>query len=102
MNRPWDRRRGRTRGGNLDAARDQDLPVERALLNVDPANGWAWAYCDRYGFESWAEIVVRPLGPGGDERADDAKHRRVEQPREQSTGNGVRPRTLDGEQENAD
>ncbi|GAA0538119.1 N-acetyltransferase [Halorubrum ejinorense] len=43
-------------------ARDQDLPLDRIVLDVDPANGRAKGFYDRHGFESWGEMVARPLG----------------------------------------
>lgn len=45
----------------LDVARGQDLPLDRLLLDVDPSNGRARGFYDRYGFESWAELIARPL-----------------------------------------
>ena len=50
----------------LDAAvalaGDQDLPLDRVVLDVDPANERAKRFYDRHGFESWGEMVARPLG----------------------------------------
>ncbi|ELZ42804.1 GCN5-related N-acetyltransferase [Halorubrum saccharovorum DSM 1137] len=42
-------------------AGDQDLPLDRLVLDVDPANERAKAFYDRHGFESWGEMVARPL-----------------------------------------
>ena len=49
----------------LDAAvalaADQDLPLDRIALDVDPANERARAFYDRHGFEPWGELVARQL-----------------------------------------
>ncbi len=45
----------------LALARDQDLPLDRIVLDVDPANERARAFYDRHGFESWGELVARDL-----------------------------------------
>lgn len=45
----------------LAFARDQDLPLDRVVLDVDPANERAQAFYDRHGFESWGELVAREL-----------------------------------------
>ncbi len=45
----------------LDLARDQELPLDRAVLDVDPANERARAFYDRHGFDGWGEMVARPL-----------------------------------------
>ncbi len=42
-------------------AREQDLPMDRLLLDVDPDNDRARAFYDRHGFEPWGEIVAREL-----------------------------------------
>lgn len=42
-------------------ARDQDLPLDRLVLDVDPENGRARAFYDRHGFSSWGEMVAREL-----------------------------------------
>ena len=42
-------------------AREQTLPMDRLLLDVDPDNGRARAFYDRHGFEPWGEIVAREL-----------------------------------------
>ena len=45
----------------LALAADQDLPLDRLVLDIDPANDRAKAFYDRHGFESWGELVARPL-----------------------------------------
>jgi RimJ/RimL family protein N-acetyltransferase len=45
----------------LAVAADQDLPLDRLVLDVDPANERARGFYDRYGFELWGEMVARPL-----------------------------------------
>jgi ribosomal protein S18 acetylase RimI-like enzyme len=45
----------------LDAARDQDLPLDRLVLDVDAENERAQAFYDRYGFTHWGEMVARDL-----------------------------------------
>ncbi|ELZ50006.1 GCN5-related N-acetyltransferase [Halorubrum coriense DSM 10284] len=45
----------------LALASDQDLPLDRLVLDVDAANERARAFYDRHGFESWGELVARPL-----------------------------------------
>ena len=45
----------------IDVAREQDLPLDRLLLDVDPNNDRARAFYDRHGFEPWGEIVAREL-----------------------------------------
>lgn len=42
-------------------AREQDLPLDRLLLDVDPDNGRAYSFYERHGFEQWGEIVAREL-----------------------------------------
>ncbi|ADJ14731.1 GNAT family N-acetyltransferase [Halalkalicoccus jeotgali] len=42
-------------------AREQTLPLERLVLDVDPANARARAFYDRHGFEPWGEMIARPL-----------------------------------------
>ncbi|AEN07285.1 GCN5-related N-acetyltransferase [halophilic archaeon DL31] len=44
-----------------DLARDQDLPLDRLVLDVDQENDRAKAFYDRYGFEHWGEMVARDL-----------------------------------------
>jgi ribosomal protein S18 acetylase RimI-like enzyme len=45
----------------LALADDQDLPLDRLVLDVDPANERAKGFYDRHGFEQWGEMVARPL-----------------------------------------
>ena len=45
----------------LSVARDQDLPLDRMVLDVDGANERARAFYDRWGFEGWGEMVARDL-----------------------------------------
>ena len=45
----------------LGLAADQDLPLDRVVLDVDPANERAKGFYDRHGFEPWGEMVARPL-----------------------------------------
>ncbi|RLM68717.1 GNAT family N-acetyltransferase [Halorubrum sp. Atlit-26R] len=45
----------------LALAADQDLPLDRIVLDVDPANERAKGFYDRHGFEPWGEMVARPL-----------------------------------------
>lgn len=47
--------------GALEVAHDQDLPLNRLVLDVDPENDRAGAFYDRLGFESWGEMVAREL-----------------------------------------
>lgn len=42
-------------------ASEQDLPLDRLLLDVDPDNGRAYTFYERHGFEPWGEIVAREL-----------------------------------------
>jgi ribosomal protein S18 acetylase RimI-like enzyme len=42
-------------------AREQDLPLDRLLLDVDQDNERAYAFYERHGFEPWGEIVSRTL-----------------------------------------
>jgi ribosomal protein S18 acetylase RimI-like enzyme len=42
-------------------AGDQDLPLDRIVLDVDPKNERAKAFYDRHGFEPWGEMVARSL-----------------------------------------
>ncbi|MWV63249.1 GNAT family N-acetyltransferase [Halorubrum sp. JWXQ-INN 858] len=46
----------------LALAVDQDLPLDRILLDVDPDNGRARAFYNRHGFEPWGELIARDLG----------------------------------------
>ncbi|ELZ41057.1 GNAT family N-acetyltransferase [Halorubrum tebenquichense] len=45
----------------LALAADQDLPLDRLVLDVDPANERAKGFYDRHGFESWGEMVARSV-----------------------------------------
>ncbi|GAB7095504.1 GNAT family N-acetyltransferase [Halolamina litorea] len=45
----------------VDFARDQDLPLDRLVLDVDGANERAKAFYDRHGFGHWGEMVAREL-----------------------------------------
>ncbi|MFW5939730.1 MAG: N-acetyltransferase family protein [Halolamina sp.] len=45
----------------VDLARDQDLPLDRLVLDVDRENDRAQAFYDRHGFEHWGEMVAREL-----------------------------------------
>ncbi len=45
----------------LDVLRAQSLPLDRVVLDVDPANERARAFYERYGFETWGELVARAL-----------------------------------------
>jgi len=45
----------------LSVARDQDPPIDRILLDVDPDNDRAKAFYDRWGFDTWGELVVREM-----------------------------------------
>lgn len=45
----------------LALAADQNLPLDRLVLDVDPANERAKGFYDRHGFEPWGEMVARPL-----------------------------------------
>ncbi len=45
----------------LSVARDQALPLDRLVLDVDPENERARAFYERWGFEPWGEMVAREL-----------------------------------------
>lgn len=45
----------------LSLAREQSLPLDRIVLDVDPDNERAAAFYDRWEFEPWGELVARPL-----------------------------------------
>ena len=47
--------------GAVDLAREQDLPLDRLLLDVDPENERAYDFYSRHGFEPWGEVVAREL-----------------------------------------
>lgn len=42
----------------LDVVDDQDLPMNRLLLDVDPDNERARRFYERHGFESWGTMLV--------------------------------------------
>lgn len=42
-------------------AREQDLPLDRLVLDVDPENERARAFYDRCGFAPWGEMIAREL-----------------------------------------
>lgn len=48
-------------GAAFDVAADQELPLDRVVLDVDPANERARAFYERHGFEGWGEMVARPV-----------------------------------------
>ena len=45
----------------VDLAQDQDLPLDRLVLDVDRKNDRAGAFYERHGFEHWGEMVAREL-----------------------------------------
>ncbi|MFP8958563.1 GNAT family N-acetyltransferase [Natrialbaceae archaeon A-CW3] len=45
----------------IETAREQSLPLERLVLDVDRENDRAQAFYDRYGFDHWGEMVARSL-----------------------------------------
>jgi GNAT superfamily N-acetyltransferase len=45
----------------LACAREQDLPLDRLVLDVDRENDRARAFYDRWGFDHWGEMVARDL-----------------------------------------
>ncbi|MFB6082566.1 MAG: N-acetyltransferase family protein [Halanaeroarchaeum sp.] len=45
----------------LTVARDQDLPLDRMVLDVDRENDRAQAFYERWGFSHWGEMVAREL-----------------------------------------
>ncbi len=45
----------------LEVAADQDLPLDRILLDVDADNPRAQTFYARYDFEPWGEVLARPL-----------------------------------------
>lgn len=68
LNEVWvapDRRGTGVADALLDAAlalaRDQDLPLDRLVLDVDDDNERARAFYERHGFTDWGRMVARPL-----------------------------------------
>ncbi|MFB6210794.1 MAG: N-acetyltransferase family protein [Halobacteriales archaeon] len=45
----------------LGVARDQELPLDRLVLDVDRENDRAQAFYERHGFTHWGEMVAREL-----------------------------------------
>ena len=45
----------------VELAEDQDLPLDRLVLDVDRENDRAQGFYDRHGFEHWGEMVAREL-----------------------------------------
>jgi len=45
----------------VDLAADQDLPLDRLVLDVDRENDRAQGFYARHGFEHWGEMVARKL-----------------------------------------
>ncbi len=45
----------------LTLAREQALPLDRLVLDVDRSNERARRFYRRHGFEHWGEMVARPL-----------------------------------------
>lgn len=45
----------------LAVARDQSLPLDRLVLDVDRSNERARAFYERHGFEHWGEMLARPV-----------------------------------------
>lgn len=45
----------------VELARDQDLPLDRLVLDVDRENDRAQAFYERHGFDHWGEMVAREL-----------------------------------------
>jgi ribosomal protein S18 acetylase RimI-like enzyme len=45
----------------VEVAEDQDLPLDRLVLDVDRENDRAGAFYERHGFEHWGEMVARKL-----------------------------------------
>lgn len=48
-------------GAVVAQAREQSLPLDRMVLDVDAENDRAQAFYRRHGFESWGEMVAREL-----------------------------------------
>ncbi|CQH59303.1 GNAT family acetyltransferase [Halobacterium hubeiense] len=45
----------------LGVAREQSLPLDRLVLDVDRQNERAKAFYERHGFQHWGEMVARDL-----------------------------------------
>ncbi|SDJ78806.1 Acetyltransferase (GNAT) family protein [Halovenus aranensis] len=45
----------------LALAREQSLPLDRLVLDVDKKNDRAQAFYERWGFEGWGEMVAREV-----------------------------------------
>lgn len=45
----------------LEVAGAQSLPLDRLVLDVDPANERAVAFYRRHGFSQWGQMVARPI-----------------------------------------
>jgi ribosomal protein S18 acetylase RimI-like enzyme len=45
----------------VEVAADQDLPLDRLVLDVDPGNERAVSFYRRHGFEDWGAMVAREL-----------------------------------------
>ncbi len=45
----------------LDCAREQELPLDRMVLDVDGENDRAQSFYRRFGFNHWGEMVAREL-----------------------------------------
>ena len=45
----------------LSVAREQSLPLDRIVLDVDPDNERAVGYYERHGFEPWGQMIAREL-----------------------------------------
>jgi ribosomal protein S18 acetylase RimI-like enzyme len=45
----------------VETAEDQDLPLDRLVLDVGQSNERAQAFYDRYGFDEWGELLTKPL-----------------------------------------
>ena len=45
----------------VELAREQDLPLDRLVLDVDRENDRAQAFYERHGFDHWGEMVAREI-----------------------------------------